>query len=131
MKIKNNKLILFVCRSNSGRSQMAQAFFNRQHQQAKATSAGIEPDHEIHPWTIRVMKEVGIDISRQKTRLLTCKLMKRADKIIIMNTGIKNYLPEEFLSKVINWHIKQPWGKPIRKVRVIRDCIERHINSLF
>jgi len=56
--------------------------------------------------------------------------MRKADKIIIMDSGIKSYLPAEFLPKIINWRIKQPWGKPIRKVRTIRDSIEKHIKQL-
>jgi len=131
MKVRTNKLILFVCQSNSGRSQMAQAFFNHRRQKTKAISAGIKPDREIHPWTIKVMKEVGIDVSRQRTRLLTYKLMEKADKIIIMDSGIRGYLPEKFLSKIMNWHIKQPWGKPIKEVRKIRDSIEKCVNQLF
>ena len=130
MKVKANKFILFVCQNNSGRSQMAQAFFNHRHQKSKAISAGIEPDRKIHPWTIKVMKEVGIDVSRQKTRLLTYELMRKADKIIIMDSSIKNYLPAKFLPKIINWHIKQPQGKPIGKVRTIRDSIEKCISQL-
>lgn len=91
--MKNNKIILFICKGNSGRSQMAEAFLNNLSKEVTAISAGTEPDEEIHPWTIQVMKDVGIDVSKQKTKLLTDELMKDADKIIIMDSDLsKKYL---------------------------------------
>jgi len=57
-KLCSMKIILFVCKGNSGRSQMAEAFLNHFCKSVKALSAGVEPDEKIHPWTIQVMQEV-------------------------------------------------------------------------
>ena len=63
--------ILFICQSNSGRSQMAEAFFNFFSKKGRAISAGIKPDKKIHPRTVQVMEEVDVDVSQQVPRLLT------------------------------------------------------------
>ena len=57
--------IIFACAHNAGRSQMAAAFFNQLADplQARAISAGTEPDLRVHPEVLEVMKEVGIDMS--------------------------------------------------------------------
>jgi arsenate reductase len=58
--------VLFLCRHNSGRSQMAEAFLNEfGGRKIYAESAGLEPK-EINPLVIEVMKEVGFDISTKQ-----------------------------------------------------------------
>jgi len=59
--------VLFVCLHNSARSQMAEAFLNTlSGERFEAESAGLEPG-ELNPFVVKVMKEVGIDISGNKT----------------------------------------------------------------
>jgi len=60
--------VLFLCTHNSARSQMAEAFLRTFYgDRFEAYSAGVTPTH-IHPYTIEVMKEIGIDISEQQTK---------------------------------------------------------------
>ena len=62
------KEVLFICIHNSARSQMAEAFLNQicgQHFQA--CSAGVEPGR-LNPIVVEAMKEIGIDISRNRTK---------------------------------------------------------------
>lgn len=62
------KRVLFVCIHNSARSQMAEAFLNTlSGERFEAESAGIEPG-TLNPLAVEVMKEVGIDISQNKTK---------------------------------------------------------------
>ena len=93
------KTVLFVCIGNSGRSQMAEAFFNRLSKTWKAISAGTNPDDNIHPYTIRVMKEVGVDVSKQKPKLLTQRMIEKADKIITMGCGA-NVSPPSYCQRL-------------------------------
>jgi len=123
--------ILFICKGNSGRSQMAEAFFNSLSKRGKAISAGTNPDKEIHPWTIQLMREVGIDVTQQKPKLLTDKLIRKADKIIIMDSDSLKNIPSENLSKLENWQIKKLLGEPIGRVREIRDEIKEKIEQLI
>ena len=60
--------VLFICVHNSARSQMAEAWLNHLCGDVfEAQSAGLEPG-TLHPLTIEVMKEVGIDLSQKKTQ---------------------------------------------------------------
>ena len=62
------KKVLFICVHNSARSQMAEAWLNQIcGDEFEAQSAGLEPG-AIHPLAIEAMREVGIDISRKRTR---------------------------------------------------------------
>ena len=58
------KYVLFVCNHNAGRSQMAQAFFERlAPDDVRAESAGSSPARQVWPEVVEVMSEVGIDLS--------------------------------------------------------------------
>jgi len=125
------KIILFICIGNSGRSQMAEAFFNHLSKTGKAISAGTAPDKKIHPQTIRVMEELGIDVSKQKPKLLTKKLIKRADRIIIMDSELSKNIPPEYSTKLAEWRIEKLLGKPIEQIKKIRDQIKKKVKQLI
>jgi protein-tyrosine-phosphatase len=110
---------------------MAEAFLNRFCKNAEALSAGVKPDEKIHPWTIQVMQEVGINVSQQKPKPLTEDLMKKADKIIVMDSDLLKDIPKQYLSKVENWRIEKLLGKSIEDVRKIRDIIKEKIEKLI
>lgn len=66
------KKVLFICVHNSGRSQMAEAFFNEMAKgKAIAISAGTEPGTGVNPTVVEAMGEVDIDISHNMPKLLT------------------------------------------------------------
>ena len=66
-KKEPEKTVLFVCIENAGRSQIAEAFFNKYAPKGyKAISAGTKPISQINPLAIEAMEEVGIDISLSK-----------------------------------------------------------------
>jgi len=83
--------VIFACIHNTGRSQMAGAFFNRlaDPQQARALSAGTEPGERVHPEVLAVMQEVGIDLSHAKPQKLTEELAKDAQLLVTMGCGDK------------------------------------------
>ena len=88
------KKVLFVCVGNAGRSQMAEAFFNHIAKgKAQAMSAGTNPASAVDPTVIRVMQEVGIDISRNHPKKLTVEMMEQADKVISMGCGVELACP--------------------------------------
>jgi arsenate reductase (thioredoxin) len=130
-KIKTKKIMLFVCVENAGRSQMAEGFFTKYAPEGyEPVSAGTKPVSQINPLAIQVMKEIGIDISNQKSKDLTEDMIRNSDKIINMGCMDKNFCPTLFIPKVIEWGIEDPKGKLIEKVREIRDEIERRIIEL-
>jgi arsenate reductase (thioredoxin) len=127
----NKKKVLFVCVHNSGRSQMAEALFNHlAGEKAMASSAGTKPASEINPAVIKVMREVWLDISSKKPRLLTLEMMKGADKVITMGCGVEDTCPAAIVP-VEDWGIEDPEGKPVDKVRKIRDIIRTKVEKLI
>lgn len=121
--------ILFLCRQNAGRSQMAQAFFERMAPGHEAISAGSEPAQAVHPEVVQVMKEVGIDLSDRVPRRVDRAMLDRADHVISMgcdDPAVCDYPGR----KVEDWSLEDPSGKPIDEVRRIRDDIEYRVQAL-
>jgi arsenate reductase len=127
------KTVLFVCVHNSGRSQMAEAFFNQMAEgTAKALSAGTQPAEKVNPIVVTAMHEVGIDISRHKPKALTLDMVERADRMITMGCGAEAeaVCPASFI-ETEDWELEDPSGKPLDQVRKIRDEIQERIKQLL
>jgi arsenate reductase len=126
------KNLLFVCVENAGRSQMAEAFSN-QYGKGKlvASSAGVMLADRVNPLVVEAMREKGIDISANKPKLLTTTMAEGADKIITMGCSVEKICPAPLLKNVIDWNLEDPKGKPIEKVREIRDQIENRVLKLL
>ena len=123
------RYVLFVCNHNAGRSQMAQAFFERYGpEDVRAESAGTEPAPEIWPPVVEAMREVGIDLEGRKPKKLTLEMQLHADWAITMGCG--DACP--YVATIVEaWDIPDPAGRPIEDVRAIRDGIEAHIRELI
>ena len=129
--MEQDKTVLFVCIENSGRSQMAQGFFNKYAPKGyRAVSAGTKPAEQINPLAVQVMKEVGIDISRQKSRIITDDMIMGSAQAVNMGCMDSSDCPLLFLNNPVDWSVEDPKGKPIEKVRKIRDEIERRVKEL-
>ncbi|MBI4287411.1 MAG: arsenate reductase ArsC [Chloroflexi bacterium] len=125
------KAVLFVCVHNSGRSQMAEAFFNLLATgKAKALSAGTNPTHGVDPAVVEVMREVGIDIGGNRPKALTPEMTEQADKVISMGCGVEGVCPAAFV-ETEDWGLEDPKGKPIEKIREIRDEIKARVLRLL
>jgi arsenate reductase len=130
-KKEPEKAILFVCVENAGRSQMAEGFFRKYAPSlCKGISAGTKPVSQINPLAVEVMKEVGIDISNQKSKDITEDMMRNSAYIVNMGCMEKESCPTLFLHNLVDWHIEDPKGKSIEKVREIRDEIEKRVKKL-
>jgi protein-tyrosine-phosphatase len=123
------RYVLFVCNHNAGRSQMAQAFFERYApSDIRAESAGTDPAHEVWPTVVEAMAEVGIDLSQRKPRKLLVEMQLHADWAVTMGCGDAcPYVP----TMVENWNVPDPAGLPLSDVRAIRDGIELQIRELI
>ena len=117
------KTVLFVCVGNSGRSQMAEGFFNHlANGKAHAISAGTKPAGAVDPRTVEVMSEVGIDISAARPKALTVEMLEQADRVVVMGCGAEGVCPASYV-ETEDWQLEDPKGKPIEDVRRIRDEI--------
>jgi arsenate reductase len=122
------KYVLFVCTQNAGRSQMAQALFERHGPpDVRAESAGAEPADRVHPVVVEAMREVGIDLGDRRPKKLTLEMQLHADWAITLACGAQcPYVP----SVVEDWDIADPAGQPLGQVRRIRDEIEMRVLDL-
>lgn len=125
------KKVLFVCVHNAGRSQMAEALFDHYAAgKAQALSAGTQPASQVNPTVGAVMKELEIDISGARPKMLTSDMLQGADKVITMGCGVEGVCPAVFVPTE-DWELEDPEGKPIEKVREIRREIEVKVKTLI
>jgi len=127
------KTILFVCVHNSGRSQMAEAFFNQLAKgKAQALSAGTQPADKVNPLVVEAMKEIGIDISGNKPKALTIEMVEKADRMITMGCGAEAgaVCPASFI-ETEDWALEDPKGKSLEQVRKIREEIKKRVTRLL
>jgi arsenate reductase (thioredoxin) len=121
------KYVLFVCTHNAGRSQIAQAFFERYApDDFRAESAGEQPAAAIWPNVIEAMREVGIDISSRRPKKLDREMQLHADWAITLHCQAScPYVA----GAVEDWDVDDPADRPIEQVRRIRDELERRVRE--
>ena len=125
------KTILFACVHNAGRSQMAAAWFNKLSDPSKAmgVSAGTEPGTRVHPEVVEVMMEVAIDLSGEQPKFLSEDLARSACVLITMGCG--EACPVVPGLRRYDWPLEDPKGKPIERVREIRDDVRARVETLI
>ncbi len=123
------KYVLFVCTHNAGRSQIAQAFFEKYSPpDVRSESAGQEPADAIWPNVVEAMSEVGIDLSGKWPKKIDLEVQLHADWATTLACGgTCPYLPPI----VEDWDIPDPAGRPLDEVRKIRDELERRVLDLI
>jgi protein-tyrosine-phosphatase len=126
------KNVLFVCVENTGRSQMAEAFFKKYAKnQFNVISAGTSPSSHLNPVVVSVMNELGIDLENQKPQLLSSSMIENSNKTVNMGCMDKESCPSLFVKDVDDWNIEDPKGKSIEDVRKIRDQIKNDVLNLL
>lgn len=127
------KTVLFACVHNTGRSQMAEAFFNRLADPAKARaiSGGTEPATGMNPTVIAVMQELGIDLVAEghHPKIADLDQLREGDRPVSMGCGVELACPVR-LGQLEDWGLDDPKGQPIEQVRAIRDDIRRRVAQL-
>ncbi|MCS7280270.1 MAG: NAD(P)H-dependent oxidoreductase [Desulfobacterota bacterium] len=129
--LTKKKRILFLCRENACRSQMAEALFQHHAKgEFEALSAGESPASFVNPNAVEAMREVGIDIMfRRPKSLERLNSMFPIDFAITM--GCEGSCPAFIAKRVFEWKIEDPSGKPLEKFREVRDTIDRKIIELL
>lgn len=133
----NKQRVLFVCVHNSARSQMAEAFLKRMAgDRFEVESAGLEPG-KLNPVAVEVMKEAGIDISRNKTKSVFdfYKQGRSYDYVITVCDESQSGACPVFPGKGerLHWGFDDPSGfqgtreDRTQKTREVRDRIRRRI----
>ncbi len=125
------KTVLFACVHNAGRSQMAAAWFNElaDRSKARAISAGTEPGARVHPEVVAAMREVGVDLSTGVPRKLTDDIAAGVTMLVTMGCG--EACPVVPGAHREDWPLEDPRGKPLARVRAIRDEVRDRVEALL
>lgn len=130
--------ILFLCTGNSARSQMAEAFLRKYaDDRFEAHSAGLEPKG-LNPLTVRVMGEVGIDLSGQTSKSVEVYLGKTLFQFLVtVCDDADRNCPTVWpgVSTRLHWSFQDPAAvegtevEKLAKFREVRDLIDQKIQS--
>ena len=114
--------VLFVCRQNAGRSQLAQALYERRG--GAARSAGTTPAQHVHAEVAALMPELAERVPKK----LEQADAEWADLVITMGCG--DACPVIPGKRYVDWELQDPAGQNEETVRTIRDEIERRVSEL-
>ena len=118
--------VLFVCKHNTGRSQMAEAYLRHfTGDTVEVSSAGTIAAERADPRVVAVMAEDGIDISSARPKLIDVTAAMRADYVITMGCDV------EGLPRIDDdWGLPDPKGQPPERLREIRDIVKQKARDL-
>ena len=132
----SNERVLFLCTGNTARSQMAEAFLRKYAgRHLEAFSAGFMPS-VINPYSERVMREIGIDLSCQYSKSVKEYLGRMTFTYLIsVCAGAEERCPTTFpgIGQRLSWAFDDPAAvgrseeEMLRKFREVRDQIEKRI----
>jgi protein-tyrosine-phosphatase len=125
-----NPVVLFVCTHNAGRSLAAKLLLQHHAQgRVDVRSAGSEPADALNHSVAAVLKERGLDPSREFPKLLTGELAQGADVVVTMGCG--DTCPVFPGQRHLNWELTDPAGLPVYEVRPIVDDIDQRVQALL
>lgn len=126
------KHVMFVCKKNSRRSQMAEGYLRTLSKgDIAVTSSGLEASH-VDPITLAVMDEVGIDIRQQTSKALHQFNPDDFDAVVsLCGCGID--LPHEWLTRGFfeDWQLDDPEGEGLTTFQRVRDQIQQRVMQLI
>lgn len=126
------KKVMFVCKRNSCRSQMAEGFAKTLGQgKIEVTSSGLEASR-VHPTAIAVMSEIDIDIKNQTSDPLSNFNARDYDAVISL-CGCGVNLPTEWVTQDFfeDWELDDPDGQPLETFHRVRDEIKERVSNLI
>ena len=125
------KKILFACRENACRSQMASAFAQYlAGDKFEVLNGGSEPAEKINPDMIKVMHEKGIDMAYRSPQSIDAAISDSNPEVIV-TMGCGEECPLVPGARMIDWDLPDPAGKPLDFMRQVRDEIEHKVKGLI
>ncbi|MBW4564722.1 MAG: arsenate reductase, glutathione/glutaredoxin type [Mojavia pulchra JT2-VF2] len=126
------KRVMFICKHNSRRSQMAEGFAKILGEGKIAVSSSGLAASKVDPITVEVMSEIGIDISNQSSKPLSNFHPEDYDAVISL-CGCGVNLPEEWVLREVfeDWQLDDPKGESIATFRRVRDEVKERVLNLI
>ena len=125
------KKILFACRENACRSQMAGAFAQYlAGDKFEVLNGGSEPTDKINPDMIKVMHEKGIDMGFRSPQSIEAAISNNNPEVIV-TMGCGEECPYVPGARMLDWDLPDPAGRPLDFMRQTRDEIENNVKNLI
>lgn len=125
------KKILFACRENACRSQMASAFAQSlAGDKIEVLTGGSQPAEKINPDMVTAMQEKGLDMAFRTPQSIESAIsVNRPEVIVTMGCGEEcPFVPG---AQMLDWDLADPAGKPLEFMRSVRDEIENRVMKLI
>lgn len=124
--------VLFICRRNGGKSQMAAGLMHKEAgERINTYSAGTEPGEAINQLSAESLLEVGVDIRSEHPKPIDSELLRNVDRVIILGQEAKLTAAEGV--NVEYWDTDEPSERGIdgiERMRLIRDDIADRVQQL-
>ncbi|GIG28435.1 low molecular weight phosphatase family protein [Cellulomonas marina] len=124
--------VLFVCVKNGGKSQMAAGLMRQAAGDAvRVASAGTRPGDAVNALSAEVLREVGVDITRERPQPVTDALVADADLIVVL--GREAVVEPADGTPVETWETDEPSERGIdgvERMRLVRDDIAARVREL-
>ena len=128
--MNDRPVVLFLCIHNAGRSLAARVLLDHYAEGRIAVeSAGSEPGDKLNPSVVAILKERGLDPSREFPKPLTDDTARAADVIVTMGCG--DTCPVYPGKRYCDWALEDPAGKSVDQVRPIVEDIDRRVQALL
>jgi arsenate reductase (thioredoxin) len=128
--VTRKPVVLFLCVHNAGRSLAARVLLDHYaHGRVRVESAGSEPGDRLNPSVVAILRERGLDPSREFPKPLTDETAQEADVIVTMGCG--ETCPVYPGKRYLGWELEDPAGKSVDEVRAIVDEIDQRVRDLL
>jgi arsenate reductase (thioredoxin) len=128
--VNEKPAVLFLCTHNAGRSLAARVLLEH-HGEGRVVvfSAGSEPATELNPFVVAILRERGLDPTREFPKPLNDETARAAEVIVTMGCG--DTCPVYPGKRYLEWDLEDPAGKPVDQVRLIVDEIDQRVQMLL
>lgn len=136
--------ILFTCRGNNCRSQIAEAIYNRLTNSSNATSAGTQVEingetigearkrRDHKSFTVDVMRDSGFNVEDKPMVQLTKDMLAKGNYDLVVNMAAKRYTPAWLANtpNYVYWKVTDPRGRSYELTKRAKDEVERRVWEL-
>jgi protein-tyrosine-phosphatase len=123
-------VVLFLCTHNAGRSVAARVLLDHYAAgRVDVRSAGTQPGDEVNPAVAALLRDRGLDPSREFPKPLSDEQVRAADVVVTMGCG--DACPMLPATRYLDWELDDPAGRPVESVRPIVDDIDRRVQALL
>ena len=124
--------VLFVCSTNSGKSQMAAGLMRKEAEgRIDVHSAGTHPGTAVNELSAQSLREVGADMSGERPKPIDPDLLRSVDRVVIL--GLNAQLEPAPGVRIERWETDEPSERGVEgaeRIRLIRDDIAARVHKL-